>query len=89
MGEPQGYDPKEMIYRVGTFFLLTGIGLFVFFILSESAGNPVLSYFCWGTILLVIAFIFRAQYKKSYKPSGRFSVLQKLKRKPKEDKGKK
>ena len=89
MGEPQGYDPKEMIYRVGTFFLLVGVGLFVFFILSESAGDPVLSYFCWGTILLVIAFIFRAQYRKSYKPSGRFSVLQKLKRKPKEDKGKK
>jgi hypothetical protein len=39
--------------------------------------------------MLVFAFIFRAQYKKSYKPSGRFSVLQKLKRKPKEDKGKK
>ena len=89
MGEPQGYDPKEMIYRVGTFFLLVGIGLMVFFILSESGGQPVLGYFCWGTIILVLAFLFRAQYKKSYKPSGRFSVLQKLKRKPKEDKGKK
>ena len=89
MGEPQGYDRKEFLYRVGTFFLLVGIGLFVFFILSESAGDPVLSYFCWGTVLLVVAFVFRAQYKKGYKPSGRFSVIQKFKRKPKEDKGKK
>lgn len=89
MGEPQGYDPKEMIYRVGTFFLLVGIGLMAFFLLSEAAKKPMLSYFCWGTIMLVVAFIFRAQYKKSYKPSGRFSIFQKLKPKPKDDKGKK
>ena len=78
-----------MIYRVGTFFLLVGIGILTFFILSEAAGKPTLSYFCWGTIILVIAFIFRAQYKRSYKPSGRFSILQKFRPKSKEDKGKK
>jgi len=89
MGEPQGYDPKELIYRVGTFFLLVGIGLMAFFLLSEAAKEPMLGYFCWGTIMFVIAFIFRAQYKKSYKPSGRFGIFQRLKPKPKDDKGKK
>jgi hypothetical protein len=89
MGEPQGYDRKEFLYRVGTFFLLVGLGLFVFFLISESAGAPILSYFCWGTVLLIVAFIFRAQYKKSYKPSGRFSILQKLRPKSKQDQGKK
>jgi len=78
-----------MIYRVGTFFLLVGIGVLAFFLLSEAAGEPALSYFCSGTILLVIAFIFRAQYKRSYKPSGRFSILGKFRPKSKQDQGKK
>jgi hypothetical protein len=89
MGAPQGYDPKELIYRLGTFFLVVGIGLVVFFVMSASAGNPNFSYFCWGTLVLTLAFIFRAQYKKAVNPSGRFSVLKRLKPKPKEDKGKK
>ncbi|NWG05432.1 MAG: hypothetical protein HXY35_01965 [Chloroflexi bacterium] len=88
MGEPQ-FDRKEFIYRVGTFFLLVGIGMLAFFLLSEAAGEPKLNYFCVSTVLLVIAFIFRAQYKRAVKSSGRFSILQKLKPKPKEDKGKK
>lgn len=89
MGAPQGYDPKELIYRLGTFFLVVGIGLLVFFVLSESAGSPNFSYFCWGAVILIIAFIFRAQYKKAVSPSGRFSILKKLTPKSKEDKGKK
>jgi len=89
MGEPQGFDRKEFISRVGTFFLLVGIILLVFFFLSDSAGKAVFGYFCWSSILLVLGFMFRSQVKKTYKPSGRFSILQKLKRKPPEDKGKK
>jgi len=89
MGAPQGYDPKEITYRLGTFFLAVGIGLLVFFILSESAGSPNFSYFCWGAVILTIAFIFRAQYKKAVNPSGRFSILKRLMPKAKEDKGKK
>ena len=26
MGTPQDYDPKEIVYRIGTFFLLIGLG---------------------------------------------------------------
>jgi hypothetical protein len=89
MGEPQGYNRKEFIHRVGTFFLLVGIGLLVFFFLSEAAEKPTFSYFCWSTILLILGFLFRTQYKKPTQPSGRFSIFQRLKPKPKEDKGKK
>ena len=89
MGAPQGYDPKELTYRIGTFFLMVGIGLLVFFVLSEAAKNPTFQYFCWGTILLVVGLLARAQYRKSVKPSGRFSLLKRLIPKPKEDKGKK
>ena len=80
---------SELTYRVGTFLLVVGIGLLVFFFLSESAGNPEFSFFCWGIVILTLAFIFRARYKKSVDPSGRFSIVKRLMPKPKEDKGKK
>jgi uncharacterized membrane protein HdeD (DUF308 family) len=89
MGAPQGYDPKELTYRIGTFFLMVGIALLVFFVMSEAAQAPTFNLFCSGTILLVIGLIFRAQYRKAIKPSGRFSILKKLIPKPKEDKAKK
>jgi len=89
MGESQPPDRKEFVARVGTFFVLVGIGLMVFFILSEAAKQPMLSYFCWGTVLLTGGFIFQGQFKKpSGPPHGRFSVLQRFKRKPKEEKKK-
>jgi predicted membrane channel-forming protein YqfA (hemolysin III family) len=87
MGEPQGYDRKEFLYRIGTFFLLVGTGLLIFFMLSEAAKQTVFSFFCWSMILLVIGFVFRAQYKKpSPPPSGRFSIFKRFKRNPKEEK---
>ena len=80
---------SELTYRLGTFFLVVGIGLVVFFLLSEDAGRPDFSFFCWGTALLTIGFMFRAKYKKSVDPSGRFSIIKRLMPKSKEDKGKK
>jgi hypothetical protein len=89
MGEPQGFDRKEFISRIGTFFIWVGIILLIFFFLSDSAGQAVFSYFCWSSMLLILGVMFRSRVKKTYKPSGRFSILQKPKRKPNEDKGKK
>lgn len=89
MGQPQNFDYRELIYRVGTFFLLVGIGLVVLFLLSEAARQTAFDYFCWGTICLVIGFMFRAQYKRSIQSSGRFRILRMLRPKSKEDKGKK
>jgi predicted membrane channel-forming protein YqfA (hemolysin III family) len=82
------YSYRELIYRVGTFFLMIGIGLVLLFILSEAAENVMFSYFCWGIVLLVVGFIFRNQYKKSFPPNERFSFLRKLMPKSKQDKGK-
>ena len=89
MGDQQGSSRPEFIARIGTFFVWVGIILLIFFFLSDSAGQAVFSYFCWSFMLLIVGFVFRSQLKKTYKPSGRFSILQRLKRKPKEDKGKK
>lgn len=88
MGDSQPPDRKEFVSRVGTFFVLVGIGMLVFFVLSEAAKTPMLRYFCWGTVLLTFGFLFRAQYKKPTQGSGRFSVLKRLKPKPKEEKKK-
>jgi hypothetical protein len=89
MGAPQDYDRKEILYRIGTFFLLIGVGLLIFFLMSEAEQNPIFSYFCWSMVLLIAGFLFRAQYKKALPPSGRFSILKKLKPKPKKEEAKK
>ncbi|MDX1377594.1 MAG: hypothetical protein R3307_02000 [Anaerolineales bacterium] len=72
MGENNKYDRKEFLYRVGTFFLLVGIGLFVFFLLSEAAQQPEFNYFCGSMGLLIIGFFFRNRYRRAMTPSGRF-----------------
>lgn len=78
MGEPQNYNSKEFIYRVGTFFLLVGTGLLIFFMLSESADQPQFNYFCSSVILITIGFMFRAQYRRAVISSGRFGWLKRL-----------
>ncbi|RPJ24480.1 MAG: hypothetical protein EHM33_17700 [Chloroflexi bacterium] len=78
MGAPQGFDRKEILSRIGTFFLLLGIVLLVFFFLSEAAQQVTFDYFCGGVILMVIGFIFRGQFKKATTPSGRFSLVKRL-----------
>jgi len=80
MGEPHEYNRREFIHRVGTFFLLVSLGLIVFFLLSEAAGTPTFEYFCWGTVLAVIGFVFRAQYRKEVASSGRFGILKRFRK---------
>jgi hypothetical protein len=78
MGEPQNYNHKEFVYRVGTFFLLVGTGLLIFFMLSEFADQPQFNYFCSSMVLITIGFIFRAQYRRAVVSSGRFSILKRI-----------
>jgi hypothetical protein len=78
MGAPEGFERKELLARIGTFFLLLGIGLFVFFVLSEVAQQTTFEYFCWGLILLIVGLVFRGRLKKAVTPSGRFSLVKKL-----------
>ena len=85
--QPNSYT--ELIYRVGTFFLLVGFGLIVLFVFSEAAQNTIFDFFCWGILLVVVGFMFRAQYKRTVPKSGRFSIFKRLQPKPKDDKGKK
>ena len=89
MGDSQPPGRPEFVSRVGTFFILVGIGMMVFFMLSDAADTPRLGYFCWGTVLLSMGVIFQARFKRPKgPPAGRFRLLQRLKRKPKEEKKK-
>ncbi len=89
MGAPEGYDRKEFLVRIGTFFVLLGIGLLVFFFLSEAAKKVTFDYFCWGLALLIIGLIFRGRFKKAVPSSGRFSLVKSLMPKSQKDQGKK
>ena len=90
MGAPQGFDRKEIVHRIGTFFLLVGIGLFIIFMASDAAQNVSFGYLCWSLILVIVGFVLRGQFKKSAPPSGRFSLVKRLMPKAKkEDQGKK
>ena len=90
MGAPQGFDRKEILYRIGTFFIWVGIGLLVFFVISEATQQVTFSYFCWSILLLIVGFVFRGQLKRTVTPSGRFSLIRRLMPKSKrEDQGKK
>jgi hypothetical protein len=80
MGEPEEYNRKELIHRIGTFFLIIGIGLLIFFLLSEAAGKTTFQYFCWSTLLVSLGFIFRAQLKRSASSSGRFRIFKGLRK---------
>ena len=89
MGAPDGSSNKEIIHRIGTFFILVGLGLMAFFIISESTRQTDLEYFCWSSILLVLGFIFRGQFRRTPPASGRFSLIKRFTPKSKQDQGKK
>ena len=81
MGEPDQYNPKEIIHRIGTFFLIVGIVLLILFFLSEQSGETMFPYFCWSVLLLTLGFAFRAQFKRSVTSGGRFRLWNQLTKK--------
>jgi hypothetical protein len=85
MSSPQGFNRKELLHRIGTFFIIVGLGLLAFFLLSEAARQVTFEYFCWSVLLLVAGFVFRGQFKRSVTPSGRFSLVKRLMPKSKKE----
>jgi hypothetical protein len=85
MSSPGGYDRREVLHRIGTFFIIVAIGLLAFFLLSEAARQVAFEYLCWSVALLVTGLIFRGRFKKTVAPSGRFSLVKKLMPKSKKE----
>lgn len=88
MGDQEPFNRLELIYRVGTFFIVVATCLLIYFLFSESVNSPEISAFCWSTVLYILGFVFRAQYKKAVKPSGRFGIFKRFKKGSTETKNK-
>lgn len=78
MGEPENYNRKELISRIGTFFLMIAVGMLVYFILSDSAGQPRFDLFCLGILVAGLGFFFRSQLKRPSPSSGRFGWMKRF-----------
>jgi len=71
----------EFVGRVGTFFLLMGLGFGILFVasdMSHSAGTGLptdYNFLCIGVILLSLGFALRAQGRPPPQASSRFRVI--------------
>ncbi len=67
----------EFVARMGTFFLLIGVGIFILFIASEFAGNANFDYLFWSVLSVTVGIMMRRR-KPPKPPSDRFSYVRKL-----------
>jgi hypothetical protein len=74
---------KDFIARVGTFFLLMGIGLVVLFVASDASSSistmrTDYSLLCGGVMLLMVGFLFRTRATPP-EAADRFRYIRKVK----------
>ena len=68
---------RELLVRIGTFFILIGLGVFILFVASDSAGQTNFDYLFWA-ILCVVLGIFLRRNKDPAQPSGRFGLFRRF-----------
>jgi hypothetical protein len=68
---------KEFIVRIGTFFILIGVGVFILFIASDYADKTNFDYLFWSVLSVTVGIILRRR-KTPPPPSDRFSYVRKL-----------
>ncbi len=79
---------NEFIIRIGTFFLLIGIGIFILFIASDYAGQTNFDYLFWAVLSVTIGIMLRR--RRPPRPrSERFSYVRRLRAGKHPDKEKK
>ncbi|GJQ36090.1 MAG: hypothetical protein JETCAE01_21000 [Anaerolineaceae bacterium] len=66
----QNDDPIEV--RVGTFFVVMGMGIFLLFVVSDVADMVEFDYFFVSVVLLAIGYYFRRK-KAPPPPANRFA----------------
>ena len=76
---------EEFIIRVGTFFIVIGVGIFILFIASDAAHQTDFDFLFWSIIAIAIGMLLRRR-KPPPPPSGRFSTLRKWREGPKKNK---
>jgi hypothetical protein len=78
---------SEFIARIGTFFLLIGMGIFILFIASEFSGEVNFDYLFWSVLAVTVGLIMRRRGPPK-PPSDRFSSVKKLRTRKHPEKGK-
>jgi hypothetical protein len=68
----------EFIIRIGTFFILIGVGIFILFVASDYANQTNFDYLFWAVLSVTVGILFRRR-KPAPPPSGRFSFLHRRK----------
>lgn len=68
---------NEFIVRMGTFFMVIGVGIFILFIASEYAGQTNFDYLFWSVLSVTVGILLRRR-RPPRPPSGRFSYVRKL-----------
>lgn len=82
-------DRKEFISRIGTFFLLIGIGTMWVFIVSDMSNNTDFVFFFISIVSLVSGWHFKRITAPPSKAGSRFEALRKFIQKRREAKAKK
>jgi hypothetical protein len=80
---------SDFISRIGTFFLLLGIGLMWLFVISDMNNATNFLFFLIGAMILVGAWYFKRISAPPRKDAGRFSLIRKILQKQREAKERK
>ena len=68
---------NAFIVRIGTFFVLIGVGVFILFVASDAAGQTNFDYLFWAVLSVTVGIMLRRR-KPPSPPSGRFGYVRKM-----------
>lgn len=68
---------EDITPRVGTFFLIIGFSLIIFFVMSDLGKEIEYNYLLIGLPSIALGFFFRRNVSRSTESSGRFSTWRK------------
>ena len=78
-------DNQDITPRVGTFFIIIGLGSIILFIISDIANTAEFDYLFLGLLSIGVGFFFRRNTEKTAS-SGRFEWWKSMRDKDKKEK---
>ena len=82
-------DRRILLERMGTFFILVGLGLLLLFVASDLGEATYFRYFFFGTASMAVGWFLRRAGAPPPKPSQRFAALRRAMEKQREAQEKK
>jgi len=67
----------EFLIRIGAFFIILGLGIFVLFVASDYANQTNFDLLFWAVLSVTVGILLRRR-KPPPPPSGRFSSLRRF-----------